>query len=108
MHDVGCLHGDALTTPHRINLGGMHSVSYLHRLVQLKYPDLQAHLSLSRTQELLEHHCYTALDYSGELNEWASGLHDNDHSVIQLPFNQVRRIFEATRDYEIFVVKKVS
>ena len=70
----------------------MHSVSYLHRLIQLKYPDLQAHLSLSRTQELLEHHCYTALDYSGELKEWSSGLHDNDYRVIQLPFNQVGKI----------------
>ena len=73
----------------RINLGGMHSVSYLHRLLQLKYPDLQAHVSLSRAQELLEHHCYTALDYTGELREWASGLHDNENRVIQLPYNQV-------------------
>ena len=73
----------------RINLGGIHSVSYLHRLLQLKYPDLQAHVSLSRAQELLEHHCYTALNYTEELREWAAGLHDDDRRVIQLPYNQV-------------------
>ena len=92
----GVANNNSLSHIHtRINLGGMHSVSYLHRLLQLKYPNLQAHVSLSRAQELLERHCYTALDYTGELREWASGLHDNDYRVIQLPFNQVSLLYST-------------
>lgn len=77
---------------HRVNVGGLHTVGYLHRLLQLKYPGLQTHITLSRAQELVNHHTYTALDYSTELREWAAGRHEKDFRLIQLPYTQVRVI----------------
>ena len=67
----------------------MHSVSYLQRLLQLKYPDLLAYITLSRMQELINHHCYVAEEYGAELTDWATGKHEKDFRVTQLPYNPV-------------------
>ena len=64
-------------------------VGYLQRLLQLKYPDLQSHVTLSRAQEMVASHTYMALDYSAELREWAEGRHDGHVRAIQLPYTQV-------------------
>ena len=77
---------------YRINVGGLHTVCYLHRLLQLKYPGLQTHVTLSRAQELVNHHSYIALDYAAELKDWAAGRHEKDFRLIQLPYTQVRRL----------------
>ncbi len=73
----------------RVNVGGVHVVSYLARLLQLKYPALQPHITLSRAQELLHTHGYLALDYAAELQEWVERRKDGDLKVIQLPYTQV-------------------
>ncbi len=75
----------------RINLGGMQTVRYMQHLLQLKYPDLQTHVTLSRAKEIYKHHCYLATHYGEELDKWAtpSGNSALDYRVIQLPFNQV-------------------
>ena len=75
----------------RINLGGMQTVGFLQRLLQFKYPDLQTHVTLSRSKEILQHHCYLALQYGEELQKWATPTDNSilDYRLIQLPFNQV-------------------
>ena len=76
--------------PPRVNVGGLHTASYLHRLLALKYPALQTHITLSRVQEVLSHHCSVSLDYPGDLRTWAARGCQDGYRVIQLPFSQVR------------------
>ena len=47
----------------RVNVGGSQAASYLLRLLQLKYPGHLAAVTLSRMEELLHEHSYTAVDY---------------------------------------------
>lgn len=55
--------------------------SYLHRLLQLRYPALQGLLSTSRAQEIVENHCYVSEDYLVDLR-------DNrlKSCIVQFPF----------------------
>ncbi len=76
----------------RVNVGGLHTASYLHRLLALKYPALQTHITLSRVQEVLSQHCSVSLDYPGDLRTWAAGKCQDGYKVIQLPFSQVRNV----------------
>lgn len=73
----------------RINVGGLHTIGYLQRLLQLKHPELQNHITPSRAKELMTTHLYVALDYTTELHEWASGKREGDVRVVQLPYSQV-------------------
>ena len=63
----------SLTDQRRINLGGANIVAYLNRLLQLSRPPLLPHLTLSRAQEIAHSHCYLAVDYHSELQQWGSG-----------------------------------
>lgn len=47
----------------RVNVAGNQAASYLQRLLQLKYPGHLAAITLSRVEELLHEHSYTAVDY---------------------------------------------
>ncbi|TNN60319.1 Actin-related protein 5 [Liparis tanakae] len=47
----------------RVNAAGSQAASYLQRLLQLKYPGHLAAITLSRVEELLHQHSYTAVDY---------------------------------------------
>lgn len=49
----------------RVNVAGSQEASYLQRLLQLKYPGHVAAITLSRMEELLHEHSYTAVDYHG-------------------------------------------
>lgn len=61
----------------RVNVAGSQSATYLQRLLQLKYPGHLAAITLSRVEELLHEHSYTAVDYhEGENNVIAAG-YDN-------------------------------
>ena len=62
----------------------------MQRLLQLKYPALLGHITLSRAQEITSSHCYVALNYSAELGA-ACAMGDEGFRVIQLPYAQVRR-----------------
>lgn len=53
-----------------MNVAGSQSASYLQRLLQLKYPGHLAAITLSRVEELLHEHSYTAVDY----HEGANGV----------------------------------
>ncbi|KAG1929070.1 actin-related protein 5 [Pimephales promelas] len=72
----------------RVNLGGGQAASYLQRLLQLKYPSHQPSLTLSRMEELLHRHCYTAPDYQQELDNWRSPeFYEREVHRVQLPFS---------------------
>ena len=47
----------------RVNVAGSQAASFLQRLLQLKYPGHLAAITLSRVEELLHEHSYTAVDY---------------------------------------------
>ncbi|CAH1406402.1 unnamed protein product [Nezara viridula] len=71
----------------RLDIGGYHITSYLHRLLQLKYPVHFAAITLSRTEELLHEHCHVAVDYLEELRKWSDGdYYDQNIKCFQLPY----------------------
>ncbi|KAK4871947.1 hypothetical protein RN001_016071 [Aquatica leii] len=71
----------------RINTGGYHVISFLHRILQLKYPAHANAITLSRAEELLHSICAVALDYKEELNRWTdTDYYENNIRKIQLPY----------------------
>lgn len=72
----------------RINLGGFHMITFLHRLLQLKYPVHTNAISISRVEWLLHNYCSVAYHYIDDLRKWA-GLEYYEQNVkkIQLPYN---------------------
>ncbi|KAM3838492.1 actin-related protein 5 [Diretmus argenteus] len=72
----------------RVNVGGSQAASYLQRLLQLKYPGHLAAITLSRMEELLHEHSYTATDYHEELEKWRSPeFYEREVHRMQLPFS---------------------
>ncbi|KAM9342231.1 actin-related protein 5 [Pholidichthys leucotaenia] len=72
----------------RINVGGSQAALYLQRLLQLKYPGHLAAITLSRMEELLHEHSYTAADYNEELERWRSPeFYESEVHRMQLPFS---------------------
>ncbi|XP_071779777.2 actin-related protein 5 [Centroberyx gerrardi] len=72
----------------RVNVGGSQAASYLQRLLQLKYPGHLAAITLSRMEELLHEHSYTAADYHEELEKWRSPeFYEREVHRMQLPFS---------------------
>nr|XP_020493775.1 actin-related protein 5 [Labrus bergylta] len=71
----------------RVNVAGSQAASYLQRLLQLKYPGHLAAVTLSRVEELLHEHSYTAVDYHEELEKWRSPeFYEREVHRMQLPF----------------------
>lgn len=74
----------------RVNVGGYHMITYMHRLLQLKYPIHVNNITLSRVEELLHGQCSIAYDYKESLKQWAShDYYEKNVMKIQLPFSQV-------------------
>ncbi|KAI3357271.1 hypothetical protein L3Q82_015725 [Scortum barcoo] len=72
----------------RVNVAGSQAASYLQRLLQLKYPGHLAAITLSRVEELLHEHSYTAVDYTEELEKWRSPeFYEREVHRMQLPFS---------------------
>ncbi|XP_041861024.1 actin-related protein 5 [Melanotaenia boesemani] len=72
----------------RVNVAGSQAASYLQRLMQLKYPGHLAAITLSRMEELLHEHSYTAVDYHEELEKWRSPeFYEREVHRMQLPFS---------------------
>ncbi|XP_069608437.1 actin-related protein 5 [Ranitomeya imitator] len=72
----------------RINIGGFQAVSYLHRLLQLKYPGHLSAITLSRMEEILHEHCYVPDDYLEELKKWrCPDYYEENVHKMQLPFS---------------------
>ncbi|GLD69859.1 actin-related protein 5 [Lates japonicus] len=75
----------------RVNVAGSQAASYLQRLLQLKYPGHLAAITLSRMEELLHEHSYTAVDYHEELEKWRSPeFYEREVHRMQLPFSGSR------------------
>ncbi|KAJ8371970.1 hypothetical protein AAFF_G00298430, partial [Aldrovandia affinis] len=56
-------------------------------LLQLKYPGHLGAVTLSRMEELLHEHSYTALDYHEELEKWRSAeFYEREVHRLQLPY----------------------
>jgi len=73
----------------RINVGGIHMINYLHRLMQLKYPVHVNAITISRIEELINNHCSISLDYMSDLKKWSfMDYYDNNIKKIQLPYTQ--------------------
>ncbi|XP_026222598.1 actin-related protein 5 [Anabas testudineus] len=72
----------------RVNVAGSQAASYLQRLLQLKYPGHLAAITLSRMEELLHEHSYTAVDYHEEMEKWRSPeFYEREVHRMQLPFS---------------------
>ncbi|XP_077422084.1 actin-related protein 5-like isoform X4 [Vanacampus margaritifer] len=72
----------------RVNVAGGQAAAYLQRLLQLKYPGHLAAIALSRMEELLHEHSYTAVDYQEELEKWRSPeFYEREVHRMQLPFS---------------------
>lgn len=89
IHVIPVLDGIAQYTKiRRINLGGFQIISFLHRLLQLKYPVHLNAISLSRIEWLLHTHCSIAYDYMEELKKWSTlEFYEKNVKKIQLPYN---------------------
>uniref|UniRef100_H3D379 Actin-related protein 5 n=1 Tax=Tetraodon nigroviridis TaxID=99883 RepID=H3D379_TETNG len=72
----------------RVNVAGSQAASYLQRLLQLKYPGHLAAITLSRVEELLHEHSYTAVVFVKELEKWRSPeFYEREVHRMQLPFS---------------------
>lgn len=89
VHIIPVLNGHAQYTKiRRINLGGFQIISFLHKLLQLKYPVHVNAISLSRVEWLLHTHCSVAYDYLEELKKWSNlQFYEENVKIIQLPYN---------------------
>ncbi|XP_011506105.1 PREDICTED: actin-related protein 5 isoform X2 [Ceratosolen solmsi marchali] len=87
-HIIPILDGKADTAnSRRINLGGFHITSYMHRLLQLKYPVHVNAITLSRAEELIHDHSMIALQYQDEILKWADPVYYDDSVLrVQLPY----------------------
>ncbi|KAM7342723.1 actin-related protein 5 [Cochliomyia hominivorax] len=73
----------------RLNLGGYQMISYLYRLLQMKYPAHLNAISWTRMEDIFHNHSYVALDYKEELKKWDNIDYYNENvKKIQLPYVQ--------------------
>ncbi|XP_014235354.1 actin-related protein 5 [Trichogramma pretiosum] len=87
-HIVPILDGKAdIANSKRINLGGFQVTSYMHRLLQLKYPVHTNAITLSRAEELIHGHSMFAVNYQEDLLKWADPMYyDKNVLRVQLPY----------------------
>lgn len=99
MHIIPVLNGKVIfKNSRRINTGGQHVITFLHRLLQLKYPGHTAAITLGRAEELLHRYCHIAYDYREELKKWAMSSYYEEHIVrIQLPYTAAVPVSGMTR-----------
>lgn len=74
----------------RINVGGNHLITFLHRALQLKYPTHFSAINKTRCERLIHKHMKVALNYQEELKKWNDLQYYNKHvHKIQLPFTHI-------------------
>lgn len=54
----------------RINIGGSNITSFLHKLLQLKYPAYTNIITPSRVEDIVHDHCYVSSNYLEEVKKW--------------------------------------
>lgn len=101
IHVLPCINGNIIYQhSRRINTGGYHVITFLHKLLQLKYPAHSAAITLGRTEELLHGHCCIAYDYQEELGRWSNPDYYADNiRRIQLPFTAAVPMSGLTSTY---------
>lgn len=93
----------------RINVGGFHMLTYMHRLMQLKYPMHVNNITLSRIEELFHEHSVICYDYIDELKKWASHEYYDAHiKKVQLPYSQTSAPSQLTAEQKIEKKKEMS
>lgn len=71
----------------RLNIGGWNVITFLHRILQLKYPAHATSVTLSRAEELLHSICEVASDYREEIVKWTDhDYYEKNTKRIQLPY----------------------
>ncbi|XP_043274906.1 actin-related protein 5 [Venturia canescens] len=87
-HVIPILDGKAdACNARRINVGGYHIISYMHRLLQLKYPVHVNAITPSRAEELIHEHSFIAYNYQEEVKKWSDPDHyDANVLRVQLPY----------------------
>lgn len=71
----------------RLNIGGWNVITFLHKILQLKYPAHAAAITLSRAEELLHSICEVTSDYKAELSKWTDhDYYESNTKKIQLPY----------------------
>lgn len=85
----------------RLNIGGFHIITFLHRILQLKYPAHATSITLSRAEELLHTICEIAIDYIEQLNKWLDvDYYEENIKKIQLPYNFVATTTALTAEQQ--------
>uniref|UniRef100_T1J7A5 Actin-related protein 5 n=1 Tax=Strigamia maritima TaxID=126957 RepID=T1J7A5_STRMM len=98
----------------RINVGGNHVTSFMHRLLQLKYPAHFTAITLSRAEELLHNHTHIAYDYEETLRSWKddyNGYYSKNVHCIQLPYTPLTTTtsnVEAQKERKLQQVRRLQ
>lgn len=102
MHIIPLIDGAVdVTHARRINIGGFHVTSYMHRLLQLKYPVHFNAITLSRAEELVHNYSFVPEEYGVVLNHWADQDYYDKHVLrIQLPYVAPPAVSSLTADQQ--------
>ncbi|XP_034230197.1 actin-related protein 5 [Thrips palmi] len=94
MHIIPIIDGQVdIAHARRINVGGFHVTSYMHRLLQLKYPVHFNAITLSRSEELVHDYSFVPAEYRSVLKQWAEpDYYDRNVVRIQLPYTVVATV----------------
>lgn len=87
-HVIPVLNNKCISTKaRRINIGGYHIITFLFRLMQLKYPVHLNAITISRMEALMQGHCSVSTDYIENLKKWAHlDFYEQNVKKIQLPY----------------------
>jgi actin-related protein 5 len=109
-HIIPFVNGQHITDKiRRINLGGFHMLTYMHRLMQLKYPMHVNNITLSRIEELFHEHCSISYDYMDDLKKWAThDYYEKKIKKIQLPYTQSTAPTQLTAEQKSEKKKEMS
>ncbi|XP_055390427.1 actin-related protein 5 isoform X2 [Condylostylus longicornis] len=93
----------------RLNLGGFHMISFLHKILQLKYPVHVNAISISRIEDLLHKYCSVVSDYTESLKNWSNlDYYEENVKKIQLPFIQQTISTALTMEQKLEKKKEMS
>lgn len=102
----GCLQHDKVR---RLNLGGYQMISYLYRLLQMKYPAHLNAISWTRMEDIFHNHSVVALDYLEELRKWDDiDYYNQNVKKIQLPYIQQAVVNPLTAEEKLKKRKEMT
>lgn len=87
-HVIPVLNGKIqLDKVRRLNVGGFHMLTYLLRLLQMKYPAHCNAITITRIENILHNYGKVAFDYMSTLRQWDKEEYYNENvQRIQLPY----------------------